>query len=80
MKRFSAARMCSVLLLMFVLALMPVQSSSAAAPAQVKNFRLICNGNESAFLAWNKAKKADYYLIYQYDETSNQYKKVAKSR
>lgn len=79
MKRFSIARICSILLAVFVLTLVPAQSSSAAKPAQVKNFRLICNGNKSAFLAWDKAKNASYYLIFDYDPVSGSYKRLAKT-
>lgn len=80
MKRFSIARMCSILLAVFVLALVPAQSSSAAKqPARVKNFRLICNGNKSAFLAWDKAKNASYYLIFDYDPVSGSYRRLAKT-
>lgn len=79
MKRFSFARICSILFVVVVLALVPAQSSFAAQPAKVKNFRLVCNGNKSAFLAWDKAKNASYYLIYSYDAASGKYTKIAKT-
>lgn len=79
MKRFSFARICSILFVVVVLALVPAGSSSAAQPAKVKNFRLVCNGNKSAFLAWDKAKNASYYLIYSYDAASGKYTKLEKT-
>lgn len=45
-------------------------------PGAIKNFRLVCNGNKSAFLAWDAAKNADKYIIYRYDSASDTYKKI----
>lgn len=53
-----------ILMTVFLFSLMPGMVSSAA-PAPVSNFRLICNGNKSAFLGWNDVKKADAYNVYR---------------
>ncbi len=45
----------------------------------VKNFHLVCYGNKSAFLAWDKAKNASYYLLYSYDAASGQYTRITKT-
>ena len=79
MKRFLIARVCSIFVLVFVLALIPGHSSSAATPERVQNFRLVYNGNKSAVLAWNKAKNASYYLLYQYNAQTGEYKKIGKT-
>ena len=65
MRRVSFVRACSFFLLILTLSLAPAHHSSAAVtPAKVKNFRLICRGDKTAFLAWDKAKNASYYLVY----------------
>lgn len=79
MKRFSVARVCSIFVLVFVLALIPGHSSSAATPERVQNFRLVYNGNKSAVLAWDKAKNASYYLLYQYDAGTGAYKRIGRT-
>ena len=48
-------------------------------PGAVKNFRLICHGNKSAFLAWDAAKNADKYIIYRYDSEKREYKKIGST-
>ena len=45
-------------------------------PGKPSKFRFICSGNNSVFLAWNEAKNADKYIIYQYDETTGEYNPV----
>ncbi len=46
-------------------------------PGAIKNFRFVCSGNKSVFLAWNAAKNADKYILYKYDPTSKTYEKFA---
>lgn len=49
-------------------------------PGAVKNFRFICNGNKSIFLAWNKASNADRYIIYQKNDETGEYEKIATTK
>lgn len=79
MKRNVFARMCSILIFILVFTIVPVRSAAATAPARVKNFRLICHGNKSAFLAWNQVKNASYYIVYRYDEAQEKYIKDKKT-
>lgn len=80
MKKSKVTRVMGVLLAVFVLALMPRQVSSAAAPQPVKNFRLICYGNKVAFLGWDDVKKADKYTIYLYNSSTNSYSYFGQSK
>jgi fibronectin type 3 domain-containing protein len=45
-------------------------------PGTVKNFRLVCKGDESAFLAWDELTNADKYILYQYDSETKTYNKI----
>lgn len=46
-------------------------------PGAIKNFRLVCCGDESVFLAWNAATNADKYILYQYNSASEKYEAIA---
>ncbi|MDO4323078.1 MAG: fibronectin type III domain-containing protein [Lachnospiraceae bacterium] len=48
-------------------------------PGAVKNFRVVCYGDESVFLAWSAASNADKYIIYKYNAESQTYEKTAST-
>lgn len=48
-------------------------------PAKVENFRLICNGDKSVFLAWDKVSNAESYVLFQYNKKTKMYEKIAKT-
>lgn len=79
MKRFSLAQLCGMFALVLFLALVPGRTASAAKPEKVKNFQLAYNSNRSAFLTWDKAKNASYYLLCQYDPETGAYAEIAKT-
>ena len=49
-------------------------------PGTIKNFRLVCYGNNSVFLAWNEAKNTDYYIVYQYNWDTRTYEKIGSTK
>lgn len=46
-------------------------------PGKVSNFRRICYGNKSVFLAWDAVKNADRYVLYIYDSDEKEYVRAA---
>lgn len=49
-------------------------------PKAVERFRRTCYGNRSVFLAWDAARDADYYVLYQCDDGSGEYEKIARTQ
>lgn len=79
MKKLFWGRMLGVLAAVFLLALLPGQATQAAG-SKVQNFRLVCNGNKSAFLGWDKVPKAKYYNLYRYEPSTQTYKLIQKTK
>lgn len=50
---------------------------NANSPAKVEKFRLICYGDKSVFLAWDKVSNAQRYALLQYDKKTKKYVRIA---
>lgn len=49
-------------------------------PGRVKNLRVGSYGNKSAYLKWDEAKNATGYAIYRYNESTEKYKRIARTK
>ncbi len=78
-KRKTSGKALGMLIALIVLVLLQGESALAA-PAKVKNFRLVCNGNKSAFLGWDEVKKAQYYNLYRYMPSDQSYKLIQRTK
>ncbi len=79
MKRLFWGRILGVMIAVFLFALLPGQVTQAASQ-KVQNFRVVCNGNKSVFLGWDKVPKAKYYNVYRYEPSNQTYKLIKRTK